>query len=222
MCTGSSPMKESNSRSSGERSEGSVDFSAEGGTREGNSSRMSCTPVTHLAPCWISRLVPALFSDVTGPGTANTSRPCSRLQSAVMRALRRRHHERAHRKAADDPVSPWKVTEMRRGPRRHLLADRSLFDQCRVKAAKMPGINHIHPRAELGDRFSARLQSAPVGLGIDAGGHAAHHHPSPGSDLRRHFPRHPPSVMRRLAGAHHGKADAGKEGSVPSDIEHPG
>ena len=155
------------------------------------------------------------LSEVMGPGMANTSRPCSMLKSAVIRApLRSAASTTSVPTERPAMIRFLSKTGVRRGPRRHLRADCSLFDQLRVKAAKVPRINDIHPDPNTATVF-ARLQSAPVGLGIDAGGHAAHHHPSPGSDLRRHFPRHPPSVMRRLAGAHHWQSRCRKGGKRP-------
>ena len=44
----------------------------------GNSSQISSTPWTSLAPCWMRRWGPTLVGESMGPGTAKTSRPCSR------------------------------------------------------------------------------------------------------------------------------------------------
>ena len=49
-----------------------------------NSSRISLTPITSFAPSFISMFVPSLLMRSTLPGTAKTSRPCSRAQLAVI------------------------------------------------------------------------------------------------------------------------------------------
>lgn len=51
----------------------------------GSSSQTSSQVAVSLAPCFINVLGPQAFLLVTLPGTAYTSRPCSRAQRAVMR-----------------------------------------------------------------------------------------------------------------------------------------
>lgn len=55
-----------------------------GGKTIGNSSKMSLALVTSFAPCLIKLCGPALNDEKIGPGTAKTSRPCSKAQSAVI------------------------------------------------------------------------------------------------------------------------------------------
>src|SRR5206468_6219875 len=54
-------------------------------TSAGSSSHMSSHVATSLAPCLMRVFGPQEFLLVTLPGTANTSRFCSRAQRAVMR-----------------------------------------------------------------------------------------------------------------------------------------
>src|SRR5262249_6042499 len=51
----------------------------------GSSSQTSSHVAVSLAPCLIKVLGPQEFREVTFPGTANSSRLCSRAQRAVMR-----------------------------------------------------------------------------------------------------------------------------------------
>ena len=86
--------------------------------REGRiSSRMSSARITSLAPSRMSRFVPALRAESTFPGTAKTSRPCSRAKRAVIREPLRRVASttpRPERKSADNPVAYGKMVAVRR------------------------------------------------------------------------------------------------------------
>jgi len=79
------PSSRSTARSKGE-TPAPDDALFNSGAKAGSSSRMSAAVSASFAPCRIRRWAPRLIGLSTLPGSANTSRPCSIAQSAVMRA----------------------------------------------------------------------------------------------------------------------------------------
>ena len=154
----------------------------------------------------MSVLGPQEFLLVTLPGTAKTSRFCSRAQRDVILV--------PLYSAASTTSTPIEMPLMMRlrmgkfcGAAKVFMGNSEIrapprASICSVIRRIFLGINNVHASAENGHRLPFRIDGAAVGCGVDAASQAAENDQSTVGQIAGQALCHPQSVGRGMASAH--------------------
>ena len=174
------------------------------------SSKISSTPSTSLAPCLRRRCVPVLRMLRATPGTAKTSRPCSRAKRAVI--------SDPLLSAASTTTTPSARPLIMRFLDGKLPGDGGAPGGNSVRSAPVRAISspqvrvggrivHVQPAAQDRQCPSAGFERPAVGGGVDAERKAAYHRNTAEGQIGGQFLSEYDAGGRGQPRAHHGNGD---------------
>ena len=112
------------------------------------------------------------------------------------------HHHHAQRQAGDHAIAHGEIARERWRARRELRHHRAALGDFEREPTVLRRIDHIHARAQHGDRAAARPERATVGGAVDAPREPRDNRDPAGREVRGEALGAPDTVLRRLARAH--------------------